>query len=258
MILSLLLISLAICVKGFFLTWLVSIRIRNYALLDVAFSYGVALLVPLYAAYGTGWGWRKGLGLALGGAWSLRLGTYILVRVVKHHPAEDVRYETLRAKWPGPWMFLLFFEMQAVLVTIFALPFLLLSFSTEPCVGMLELCGWILAIVSLAGESVADAQLRLFKKQCASPGAVCDVGLWRYSRHPNYFFEALIQVAFCLMAWHAPYGWVTLLSPLLMLFFLLRVTGIPLTEEYALKRKGEAYRDYQRRTSAFIPWPPKR
>ena len=154
-------------------------------------------------------------------------------------------------------MFLLFFQMQALLVLIFAVPFLLISFSTQPELGFLEIFGWGLAALSLLGESCADAQLQRFKADPTSHGKVCDVGLWRYSRHPNYFFEALIQIAFCLMAWHAPHGWVTVASPLLMLYFLLRVTGIPLTEEYAVKSKGEAYREYQRTTSAFIPWPPK-
>jgi steroid 5-alpha reductase family enzyme len=218
----------------------------------------VALLVPLYACCGNGLPLRKTMGLALGAAWSLRLGTYILLRVIKHHPSEDARYQTLRARWPGPWMFLLFFEMQAVLVAIFAIPFLLLAFDSRSQLGLLEMIGWGLAIVSLLGETLADAQLKRFKQDPANQGKVCAVGLWHYSRHPNYFFEALIQVAFCLMALSTTYGWITILSPLLMLYFLLRVTGIPLTEEYALKSKGEAYRAYQRTTSALIPWFPKK
>ena len=254
---SILLLSLAIAMGYFFLTWLVSLKIRNYGLLDVAWSYGVAILAPLYAILGSGLPMRRWIGLALGAAWSLRLGTYILLRVIKHHPTEDVRYQTLRARWPGAGMFLLFFQLQAVLVAVFAIPFLLLSFDSRPGFGILEILGWGLAVISLVGESLADSQLKSFKQNPANHGQVCAVGLWRYSRHPNYFFEALIQVAFCLMAWSAPYGWVTLLNPLLMLYFLLRVTGIPLTEEYALKSKGEAYRKYQRTTNALIPWPPK-
>ena len=254
---SILLLSVAIAMGYFFLTWLLSLKIRNYGLLDVAWSYGVAILAPLYAIVGSGLPMRRWIGLALGAAWRLRLGTYILLRVIKHHPTEDVRYQTLRARWPGAGMFLLFFQLQAVLVAIFAIPFLLLSFDARCGLGVLEILGWGLAVVSLAGESLADSQLKRFKQNPANHGQVCAVGLWRYSRHPNYFFEALIQAAFCLMAWSSPYGWVTLLSPLLMLYFLLRVTGIPLTEEYALKSKGEAYRKYQRTTSALIPWPPK-
>jgi steroid 5-alpha reductase family enzyme len=254
---NLLLLSIAIAVTYFFLTWAVSRRVNNYGFLDVAFSYGVAILAPVYAIWGTGLPFRKAMGLALGAAWSLRLGTHILQRVLKHHPTEDARYEALRARWPGPGMFLLFFELQALLVVVFALPFLFISFSSGAQIGVLEIIGWALAIISLAGESLADHQLERFKKNPDNKGKVCAEGLWRYSRHPNYFFEALIQVGFCLMAWHTPYGWLTVLSPVLMLYFLLRVTGIPLTEEYSLKSRGDAYREYQRRTSAFIPWPPK-
>ena len=101
---SILLLSLAIAMGYFFLTWLVSLKIRNYGLLDVAWSYGVAILAPLYAIVGSGLPMRRWIGLALGAAWSLRLGTYILLRVIKHHPTEDVRYQTLRARWPGAGM----------------------------------------------------------------------------------------------------------------------------------------------------------
>jgi steroid 5-alpha reductase family enzyme len=85
---------------------------------------------------------------------------------------------------------------------------------------------------------------------------VCNLGLWRYSRHPNYFFEFLIWVSFAIVALPVQYGYLGLISPLLILFFLFRVSGIPVTEEQALRSKGEAYRKYQRSTSAFIPWFP--
>jgi steroid 5-alpha reductase family enzyme len=89
-------------------------------------------------------------------------------------------------------------------------------------------------------------------------GRACRVGLWRYSRHPNYFFEWLIWIAFFVFALGSPYGWITVYCPLLMLYFLLRVTGIPATEEQALKSRGEAYRECQRTTSVFVPWFPKK
>ena len=100
-------------------------------------------------------------------------------------------------------------------------------------------------------------QLALFKAQPASKGRVCDFGLWKYSRHPNYFFEWLVWIAYFVFALGSPWAWVGLASPLLMLFFLTRMTGIPPAEARALASRGDAYRDYQRRTSAFIPWFPK-
>jgi steroid 5-alpha reductase family enzyme len=251
-------VGLAIAVTYFAVTWAISVRIGNYGLLDVAWSYGVAILAPLYAwtapAAPQGAVLRKWVLVALGAAWSVRLGTYILVRVVRHHPAEDARYQALRRRWPGPWRFLGFFELQAVLVVIFSLPFLLVSLNAAPAFAPVEIIGFATALCALVGEAVADSQLHRFKRDPASAGKVCQAGLWHYSRHPNYFFESLVWWAFFLAALNSPHGWMTVACPLLMLYFLFRVTGIPLTEEYALKSKGDAYREYQRTTSAFVPW----
>lgn len=227
---------------------------RNYGFLDVAFSYGVAVLAPIYALFGPGYAMRKWLFAAVGAAWSLRLGTYILRRVLRHHPAEDVRYQTLRARWPGEARFLAFFELQALLVVIFSLPFLFAAFNTAPSLALVEIAGLSVAATGIVGEAIADAQLQAFKTSGRSAGGVCDIGLWRYSRHPNYFFESVVWWGFCIAALGSPFGWMTVVCPLLMLYFLFRVTGIPLTEEYAVRRKGEAYREYQRTTSAFVPW----
>jgi steroid 5-alpha reductase family enzyme len=246
--------ALAIAASYFALTWAISVRIRNYGLLDVAFSYGVAILAPMYAWFGTGAFTRKWLAAAIGIAWSLRLGTYILVRVIKQHPAEDARYQTLRDRWPGPLRFLGFFELQALLVVIFSLPFLLISFNPSPTLTALEFAGLAVAFVALMGEAIADLQMQAFKRDPSNRGMVCQAGLWRYSRHPNYFFESLVWWGFFLAALGSPWGWITIVCPLLMLYFLFKVTGIPLTEEYAVKSKGDAYREYQRTTSEFVPW----
>jgi steroid 5-alpha reductase family enzyme len=251
---TLLAAGLAIAVTYFAVTWAISVCIRNYGLLDVAFSYGVAILAPMYAWYAPGDPLRKWSFAAVGMAWSVRLGTYILVRVVRHHPAEDARYQTLRERWPGAGRFLVFFELQAVLVVVFSLPFLFASFNAAPELRRVELAGLALAAVALLGETLADLQMQAFKRDPASTGTVCQVGLWRYSRHPNYFFESLVWAAFAIAALGSPLGWIAIACPLLMLYFLFRVTGIPLTEEYALKSKGDAYREYQRTTSAFVPW----
>lgn len=247
-------LALAIAAGYFAVTWAISVRIRNYGLLDVAFSYGVAILAPLYAHAGPGFALRKWLFAAIGAAWSLRLGTYILLRVIRHHPAEDARYGAMRVRWRGPLGFLAFFELQAVLVAVFSLPFLVASFNPAPAFALVEVVGLVLATTGLVGETIADLQMQAFKRDPASRGKVCQTGLWRYSRHPNYFFESLVWWGFFVAALGSPYGWITIVCPLLMLYFLLRVTGVPLTEEYALRSKGEEYREYQRTTSAFVPW----
>jgi len=246
--------ALAIAATYFTITWAISVRIRNYGLLDVAFSYGVAILAPMYAWFGPGEPLRKWTFAAIGVVWSLRLGTYILVRVLRHHPPEDLRYQTLRARWPGPLRFLGFFQLQAVLVVTFSLPFLLVAFNPHSGISPLEFTGMVFAAAAVLGETIADRQMQAFKRNPANRGRVCDVGLWRYSRHPNYFFESMFWWGCFLVALDSPWGWVSIACPLLMLYFLLRVTGIPLTEEYAVKNKGNAYREYQRTTSAFVPW----
>jgi steroid 5-alpha reductase family enzyme len=120
----------------------------------------------------------------------------------------------------------------------------------------LEVAGLILWAVALMGEGLADAQLARFKRENQEPKAICQVGLWRYSRHPNYFFQSLLWWALFLMALPAVGGWWAILAPVAMLHFLLNVTGIPLTEKLSVEKRGEVYREYQRTTSAFVPWFP--
>lgn len=255
---TLILIALLVAVSYFSVTWLISVKIKNYGLLDAAWSYGVAILAPIYALYGTGLPMRRVLFTVVGVLWSLRLGTYILRRVIRHHPQEDRRYEVLRKQWPGTGMFFLFFQLQAIVAVIFSLPFLFASSNSTTALHVLEWIGLALALGALLGEIIADTQMKSFQQNPANKGRVCQTGLWRYSRHPNYFFEASFWFAIALAAISSPWGWIAIVCPLLMLQFLLKVTGIPLTEEFSLKSKGDAYRAYQKSTSAFIPWFPRK
>ena len=252
--LTLFLTALVVALTYFAVVWAICVKIGNYGFLDVAWSYGVAILTPFYAMRAPGPPLRAWLITGIGIAWSLRLGTYILLRVLRHHPKEDQRYQKLRQSWPGPAMFLLFFELQAVLVAIFSLPFLFVAFDRSTHTTLPAIAGAVLAALALCGEAISDLQMKRFKSDPANSGKVCRRGLWRYSRHPNYFFESLVWWGFFLAALPSPHGWTTLVCPLLMLYFLFQVTGIPLTEEYAVKSKGDAYREYQRTTSAFVPW----
>lgn len=256
--LSLLAIGTACACTAFFIVWMICVRVKNYGFLDVAWSYAVAGLAPLYAVWGPGDATRKWVVTAIGVAWSLRLGTYLLRRVLSHHPQEDPRYETLRRRWPGPLMFLAFFQLQALVAVVFSLPFLFMAFNPNPGLTAVEIIGLTVAALSLAGEALADAQMKRFKSDPANRGGVCSHGLWRYSRHPNYFFESMVWWGFFLAALGSPYGWLTVVCPLLMLYFLLKVTGIELTEAHSLRTRGEAYRAYQQATSPFIPWFPKK
>ena len=118
--------------------------------------------------------------------------------------------------------------------------------------------GAVASAIGIVGEAIADAQLARWRRDVGNRGRVCDVGLWSWSRHPNYFFEIVVWVGHALYALAFPWGGLALLAPALLLASIFKVTGIPATEAQALRTKGDAYRTYQARTSAFIPWPPRR
>lgn len=257
--LPLLLLVLAALCGLFALLYLVCRWLDNYGFVDVAWSYAFAFVAVLYAWLGDGWYLRRFMIAGLAVLWSVRLGSHLLKRVAGHHPVEDSRYVQMRKDWAAnfhPKMFG-FFQLQAVTVALLSVPFLLPVLNPAPAFHWLEMAGVTLWFAALFGESVADAQLAAFKRDPANRGRVCEVGLWRYSRHPNYFFEWLVWVAYFLFALASPGGWVAAIGPASILFLLLKVSGIPLNEEAALRSKGEAYRRYQQTTSAFVPWFPR-
>ncbi len=251
--LALALVAMAVVMA---LVWLVAVRIRNAGIVDVAWSCNFSLLAVLYAALLPGFLPRRLLVTVMAVSWSARLGTYLYLRVMGRHPVEDGRYEELRRRWAphADRRFFFFFQAQGVLNVILSLPFLLAGRNPAPRIHPLEWTGIALWAIALAGESIADRQLDRFRRDPANRGRTCQVGFWRYSRHPNYFFEWLVWVAFFVFALASPGGLVAVYCPLLMLFFLLKVTGIPATEAQALRSRGDEYREYQRTTSAFVPW----
>ena len=240
----------------FFGTWKLSVRKDNYSFVDVAWALSFAPVALGYALLLDGWWVRKVIVAFLVCGWSLRLGVYLWGRVAAHHPAEDPRYAVLRERWSDVLKsrFLKFFLAQSVLVWLLMLPVYLIARQTEVGFQPIEIAGIVLWFVALLGEGLADRQLKRFKQANSDAKAVCQEGLWRYSRHPNYFFQSLLWWALFLMATPAPWGWTAILAPFAMLWFLLRVTGIPLTERLAVERKGKAYETYQQTTNAFVPW----
>jgi steroid 5-alpha reductase family enzyme len=147
-----------------------------------------------------------------------------------------------------------FFQMQAISNVLLAIPFFISMMNTKAELSPLEYGGAILWAISVIGEATADQQLANFKKNAANKGKVCDAGLWNYSRHPNYFFEWLMWVSYFVFALGSPYGYIAVISPGIILYLLLKVTGIPTTEKQSLKTKGEAFKKYQASTSVFVPW----
>lgn len=258
--LSLILTALGILCAIFALLYFLARRVDNYGIVDVAWSYAFAALASFYALAGPGWPLRRALIAALAVVWSLRLGTHLAIRVIGHHPTEDGRYVQLRRDWAGvfaPKMFG-FFQLQAATVVLLGAAFVLAAVNPTPDLHPLEYAGAALWLLAISGEALADAQLARFKRAASNKGKVCNVGLWHYSRHPNYFFEWLIWVSFFVFALGSPYGWIAIIGPASILYLLLRVTGIPLTEEQSLRSRGDAYRRYQQTTSAFVPWFPKK
>jgi steroid 5-alpha reductase family enzyme len=242
-----------------FVLWLIHFPMRNAAIVDAGWAGGLAILGVLYAFLGEGLDTRRYLIGAMAAIWGVRLAIHLLTDRIIGHP-EEGRYQELRREWKTNIgvKFLLFFEFQALLCVVLSAPFYLASRNTGPNLTIVEYAGVAVWAVGIFGEALADRQLAAFKRDPANRGKICRAGLWNYSRHPNYFFEWLIWVGFALFAIDSPYGWASLISPALILYFLLRVTGIPATEAQALRSRGDEYRRYQQTTSAFVPWPPKR
>ena len=240
--------------------WMFARRWDNYSIVDAVWALGIGLLGVLWlAACGDG----SPKILLAGGMllmWSLRLGLHLERRIRRAHPEEDARYAKLREVWTGrvPAAFFWFFQGQAVSVALLALPFLLIAVDSDRSWSFWESAGLAVTLIGISGEALADAQMSRFKSGKPGASEICREGLWRYSRHPNYFFESVIWLGFYTYACGSAWGWTTFHAPVIITFLLLKVTGIPPTEASAVRRKGDAYRLYQKTTSAFIPWPPKR
>lgn len=253
-------IALLCCCLLMAAAWKVALQIKNAGILDVAWAFAFAPLALLYRFLGDGEPVRQNLITLMVLVWSLRLGNHLWKRFRSQHPVEDGRYQELRRGVSGheSFFFFWYFQAQGVLLALLSLPILLSNFDSRIGLCFSDVLGFLIWLIAMSGEALADHQLTVFKCDPSNQGKVCSSGLWHYSRHPNYFFEFLIWVAFFFYAFPAPWGLLSILSPALMLGILLGVTGIPYAEEQALRTRGEAYRAYQRTTSAFLPWFPKR
>jgi len=240
--------------------WAVQQRTRNAGIVDVGWALAFALVAALFIARATAPLTAWGPLAAIACAWSLRLGGYLISRGAARSP-EEGRYVELRRRWaPNPGRrFFVFFQAQAALTGILSTAFVV-PFVAEPWDrGWLRATGAAIAIAALAGEALADAQLARWRRDPAHRGQVCDAGLWAYSRHPNYFFEWCVWLGYAVYGLaFAPCGLIAVVPQALLLTSILFVTGIPPTENQAVRSKGDAYRDYQRRVSKFVPMPARR
>ncbi len=243
----------------FTVTWLIQLRTGNAAIVDAVWSASFPLMAVIYFLKVEEHAIRHYLILIAVVVWGMRLAIYLLIRTLGH--AEDVRYTTLRKEWGNKQHLLMlrFYYFQALLALILSLPFALIMLNTSsPELNGIEIIGGIVWLMAVIGESTADQQLKKFKSDPANKGKICDVGLWYYSRHPNYFFEWMIWIAFFIMALGSQWGYITIICPAFMLYFLLKVTGIPYTEMQMVKSKGQPFIEYQKTTSAFVPLPKRK
>jgi steroid 5-alpha reductase family enzyme len=242
------------------LAWVVQHRTRNAGWVDAIWSLGTGLagaglaLMPTDRPPGD----RPFVVAAVCAIWSLRLALHIAER--SRHGPEDARYAELRRDWGTAFegRLFLFLQIQAAAAFLLALSVFIAALNPAPF-GPRDLAALGVILVAVAGEAAADRQLRRWRRDPANHGGICESGLWRWSRHPNYFFEWLGWLAYPLFAIDPggfyPLGWAALVAPGAMYFLLVHVSGIPPLERLMLGSRGDAFRDYQRRTRPFVPLP---
>ena len=250
------LMSLVALLAIAFGAWLISLLRRDVSIVDSFWSLMILAALLVYLAFSASGGFRSVLLLVLVSAWALRLSAYITVR--NHGEPEDRRYQAIRANnQPHFWAKSLYivFLLQGFLAWVICLP-VLAAVNGQAPPGPLDYAGVALWLVGMSFEVIGDYQLSRFQKSNGSGKAVLDTGLWRYTRHPNYFGEATLWWGIYLIALSAGAGW-TIFAPILMTFLLLRVSGVSLLEKDISERRPE-YQNYIERTNAFFPGRPRR
>lgn len=233
--------------------WVVQNRLRNAGWVDAFWTFGLGTAGVGVALIG-GTGPRRFLVAALIGAWAIRLGSHIAGR--SRGAPEDSRYAHFRQEWGADFEKRMFgfLQIQAAAAALLLVPVLLAAASPRP-LGWLDAAAVAVALLAVAGGGVADRQLQAFRSDPRNHGRVCDTGLWSISRHPNYVFEWLHWWAYPILAIGTPWAVLALVGPAFMYWLLVHVSGIPPLEAQMLRSRGDAYRAYQQRVSAFLPFP---
>jgi steroid 5-alpha reductase family enzyme len=261
-------LSLSVLMTG---AWMVQQRTGNSGWVDTIWTFSLGLVgagSALWPVAGATPDARQWLVAALVAIWSIRLGSHIAARTAGI--TDDPRYAAFAKEWGVDSRRKMFIFLQnqgfGSIPLVFAI-FVAARFPVDS-LRFQDALGALILFIGIAGEALADAELKRFRTDPANKGQVCNVGLWRWSRHPNYFFEWFGWLAYPVIAisvdqplyytLYYPWGWATLLAPLFMYWILVHVTGIPPLEAQMLRSRGERYRDYQSRTSVFFPLPPQK
>jgi len=226
--------------------------------IDTIWSLAIGLGGIVAALFAHGHFDRRMAVLIIVAAWALRLGSHIGSRT--KGGGEDPRYAKLIEEWGGSaaWRLFLFLQVQALAAFILVLAVYLAATNDDAFPRALDIFAMLVAVIALGGEAISDAQLARFRRTPQAKTEVCETGLWRYSRHPNYFFEWLFWCCWPLFALVVPlWSGLSLLAPLLMYWLLVHVSGIPPLEDHMLRSRGEKFRALQRRVNAFFPGPRK-
>ncbi len=250
-------IGFAVIMACMILLWLLSLKLKNSSIVDIFWGTGFVIVAWLYFALSPdGLPVRKILVALLVTLWGLRLSLHILMR--NAGKPEDFRYQKWRADNGKKWWWVSFFQvflLQGILLWVISAPLLAAQFSSRSTrLTALDFVGAALWAVGFFFEAAGDLQLTRFKKNPANKGKVLNTGVWRYSRHPNYFGDSAQWWGYYLIALAAG-GWWTIFSPIMMTILLLRVSGVALLEKTLETRPG--YKEYVESTSAFIPWFPR-
>jgi steroid 5-alpha reductase family enzyme len=250
-------VSLAVLMLG---AWMVQQRTRNSGWVDTIWTFSLGLVGAVGALWlmpGESLTVRQWLVASLIAIWSLRLGLHIAVRTTKI--TDDPRYAEYIRQWGDGAARGMFIFLQQQAAGTIPLVFAIFVAAHHPGpIGAQDVIGAGVLLIAIAGEAIADWQLTRFRSQPRNKGLICDVGLWRWSRHPNYFFEWFGWLAYPIIAIgpYYPVGWLALLGPAFMYWILVYVTGIPPLEDHLSRSRGDAFAAYRARTSKFFPLPP--
>ncbi|MCW3523632.1 DUF1295 domain-containing protein [Burkholderia cenocepacia] len=243
-------------ILSFTAVWITQLQSRNAGMIDPVWAATLGGVAVFVAALATGPNLNRALVAAGGGIWGLRLARHLWRR--NRGQPEDPRYRQFRLQWgdAAPRNMFRLFQLQALISMLLSIAFFIPAYSAAPPSRFAIAAAVAIWIAAVAGETASDRQLKRFLADPGHGGQVCRAGWWRYSRHPNYFFECVHWLAYTALSIGMPWGWLTLFPPVLMAWLLLKVSGLPLLEA-RLVQSRPGYREYMRTTSAIVPWPPR-